>query len=180
MIKHFINLTNGIEALLYNAPDGIGFIRIQSTACEQKRWDFILQDLDNNFLMWLAIGAECVVIDFGANKNVPRAIYQGLEFVRYVLNRRWLGLAIKPIVRGNNVSEYFSEQYDKLSDSTLKKLDYFKKFLLCHEIKLSSIASETCHDGQYEYYKEIIRNNLMKPFMVNLNKNIPELTFADQ
>ena len=55
--KYFINLTNGIEAL--PTVDGdVSFIRIQSTACEQKRWDFLIQDLDNNFYTWLALGYE--------------------------------------------------------------------------------------------------------------------------
>lgn len=65
-------------------------IRIQSTICEQKNWDRLIQDLDYDFLMNLALGHKCVVYDFGAKKPIPRAVYQGLEFVKYVLNSRWL------------------------------------------------------------------------------------------
>lgn len=37
MIYHFINLTNGIEAIEEHHLTDYRFIRIQSTACEQSR-----------------------------------------------------------------------------------------------------------------------------------------------
>lgn len=156
MIVHYVNLTNGIEAI----PElkEFRFIRIQSTACEQKRWDFILQDLDYDFLMNLAIGNTCIVYDFSNKRDVSRAIFQGLEWVRYALNRRWLNRMIKPIVRGHNVSRYFDEVYRQLEDRTKKKLDYFKKFLLTDEIRLQAVCRRTSHDGNYEYYREILAN----------------------
>lgn len=43
------------------------FIRIQSTLCEQKNWDRILQELDYDFLMHAAHGNEIIVYDFRAN-----------------------------------------------------------------------------------------------------------------
>lgn len=155
MRKHFVNLTNGIEAI----PDisyEYSFIRIQSTACEQKRWDFLLQDLDYTFLMSLALGHTCVVYDYGARKNVPRAIYQGLEFIYFALNRRWLGKDIIPVVRGKNVYQYFDECYRELTDRTLKKLDYFRKFLLTDEIRLVVKTAATEHDGDYRWYRDVL------------------------
>ena len=35
------------------------FVRIQSTACEQQRFEAILQDLDSNLLLHLALGHWC-------------------------------------------------------------------------------------------------------------------------
>ncbi|MFL1672138.1 hypothetical protein [Paenibacillus dendritiformis] len=153
--KHFVNLTNGIEVI--PKLDGeYSFIRIQSTACEQKRWDFILQDLDYTFLMSLALGHKCIVYDYGANKPTPRAIHQGLEFVRYVLSRRWFGEILTPFVRGHNVSQYFNGVYRSLSDQTLKKLDYFRKFLRTDQLNLEIITGSTSRDGDYDYYRDIL------------------------
>ena len=65
--KHYYNLTNGLQFKNFNEP--YSFIRIQSTACEQKRWDFIIQDLDNDFLYNLAIGNTCIVYDLSEKKK---------------------------------------------------------------------------------------------------------------
>lgn len=45
---NYINLTNGVEAIpmLKFWNEDYRFIRIQSTICEQKNWDRLIQDLD--------------------------------------------------------------------------------------------------------------------------------------
>ena len=98
---HFINLTNGIEALDKLPPDlqnNVNFVRIQSSKCEANDFYGILQDVDHNLLFHLATGAECVVYDFGSrgsqwpgaeDQKVPRAIWWGLEWIRYALTRAW-------------------------------------------------------------------------------------------
>lgn len=154
-MKVYLNLTNGIEYLKY-FKGSFHVIRIQSTACEQKRWDFILQELDYNFLLDLALGKEVVVVDFSAKKQTPRAIYQGLEFVKYVLNRYWLGKEYSPNVRGFNCTDYFNEVYNNLDKRTFKKLGYFKKFLKTDEIKLCTESFMTEHDGDYDYYRNLL------------------------
>ena len=153
---HYLNLTNGIEAMPSLAGQPFRFIRIQFTACEQKRWDFILQDLDCDFLISLARGHECIVHDAGHNGN-PRALWQGLEFVRYALSLRWFGVAPAPIVRKHNVREYFECQYRKLSSRTLVKLGYFRRWLNCKAIKLTAAPSFTARAGDYEWYVEALR-----------------------
>lgn len=153
----YLNLTNGIEFLEISYSLGFNcFIRIQSTACEQKRWDFILQELDYNFLMNLALGKDVLVIDFSAKKEQTRAIYQGLEFIKYVLNKYWLNKEYTPCVRGFNCKEYFEGVYNKLDKRTLKKLDYFKKFLNTSDIKLEGLCFKTEHDGDYKYYSNLL------------------------
>ena len=151
-VKSYLNLTNGIEYLGDIKADG--FIRIQSTACEQKRWDFIIQELDYSFLMDLALGEIVMVHDMGANKETSRAIYQGLEFVKFALNKNWLGKDYIPKVRGFNCYKYFIEVYNNLDKRTLKKLDYFKKFLKTDCIWLLGHSKATIHDGDYTYYND--------------------------
>ena len=161
MVKVYLNLTNGIEFLDNELMQArvYDFIRIQSTACEQKRWDFVIQDLDYGFLMDIALGYDVYVVDFGASKDTSRAVYQGVEFIKYVLNRRWLNTTIVSKVRGNDCSNYFDECYRNLDKRTLKKLDYFKKFLLTESINLYGQSQSTSKDGDYEYYKNILKES---------------------
>ena len=156
----YLNLTNGIEALECLKPANLNasnLVRIQSTACEQKRWDFILQDLDYSFLMSIALGENVTVIDFSAKKENTRAVYQGLEFIKYVLNKYWLNKEYTPNVKGFNCSEYFKSVYDSLDKRTFKKLEYFKKFLKTNEINLKGLCFKTEHDGDYEYYSKLLK-----------------------
>lgn len=136
--KHYYNLTNGLQFKKFNEP--YGFIRIQSTACEQKRWDFIIQDLDNDFLYNLAIGNTCIVYDLSEKKKKTRALYQGLEWIKYVLYRRWFNKNYIPVVNGNNCQKYFSDCYLNLGKRTKTKLDYFKKFLKYDEIRIKKVT----------------------------------------
>ena len=95
-VKHFLNLSNGAEALASLRAAGlpieqIGFVRIQSTHCEQGEFHAILQNLDHNLLMHLALGFECRIYDFGVRQPpyVPRAMWWGMEWSRYALSRLW-------------------------------------------------------------------------------------------
>ena len=66
-VAHFVNLTNGIEALpllrALNVP--FAFCRVSSTACEQQRYDALLAGLDANLLAAAALGRTVLVWDFG-------------------------------------------------------------------------------------------------------------------
>lgn len=163
---NYINLTNGVEAIpmLKFWNEDYRFIRIQSTICEQKNWDRLIQDLDYDFLMNLALGHKCVVYDFGARKPVPRAVYQGLEFVKYVLSRRWLDQEYitnvnrsKNQEKKNNCNDYFYRCYQRLEDRTKKKLDYFLPYVIAKEINLECVTDCTQHDNDKEFYREILR-----------------------
>ncbi len=158
--KVFINLTNGIEAIdKYNLdPDNVSFLRIQSSHCEGHSWDRMLLDLDNNLLMHLALGYECIVYDFGAHTEYSKAVYIGLEWIKYCLNRRWFNRIAKPIVKGKDISNYFEVEYAKLSKYAKKKIDYYKKFLLTDEIKLNGISTITEHDNKNEYYIDLVKD----------------------
>lgn len=159
--EFFINLTAGLEYLTFeNYLLWLGrkpqFIRIQSTQFERKLLEKALQDLDNNFLMKLAIGKTCVVLDCTSRKlkgNVSRACWQGLEWIRYCLERIWFKRKIKCDM-GMHV--HFEREFNKLSKFTLKKLKYYRKFLKCDEVSLEYLCEPTIHDGDDEFYKKIV------------------------
>lgn len=161
MKRYYLNLTNGIEFL--ENPDfnkDYRFVRIQSTACERHLWDKLLSELDYNFLLDLALGNEVIICDTSAHKTISRALYQGVEFIRFVLYKVWLNKDIIPYVRNQNCNDYFQAEYKKLNNKTLSKLKYLRKFLNTDELKITCISFNTKHDGDYNYYKNIlIKNN---------------------
>ena len=152
----FVNLTNGIEAIKQYSLTEYRFVRIQSTACEQKRWDFILQELDYGFLMALALGAKCVVYDYSNKRRTPRALWQGIEWIKYALNRAWFDRKIVPAVRGHNASNYFDGWYRQLGARTKAKLRYFVRFLDTDEIRLDIVGGRTDLDGNYPQYAKMV------------------------
>lgn len=161
--KHFINLTNGIEYIPELKNVDYSFIRIQSTACEQKRWNFIIQDMDNNFFMCLALGYKCHIYDCGARKIIPRSFYQGIEFIKFALEKNWFNRSNKVVIKRSNRIErdctnYFNEIYKGLSRNTLNKLKYFRKFLQCDNINIVLHCKSTSNDNS-DYYKNIIRES---------------------
>jgi hypothetical protein len=78
--RHFANLTNGLEALPGLAAAGLpaGFVRLQSTRCEQGLLADLLADLDAGLLFALAAGIPCLVHDYGSRnkkRGAPRAVW---------------------------------------------------------------------------------------------------------
>jgi hypothetical protein len=157
--KIFLNLTNGIEALeKFNLNiDDVNFIRIQSTHIENAAFDKLLLTLDSNFLMSLALGYDCLIYDFGANNSTSKAVYYGLEWIKYVLNIRWFDRLETPYIKEKNVAKQFAEHYKKLDKKTKKQLDYYRKFLLTDKLKLRAITEATKNDNQPNYFLDIIQ-----------------------
>ena len=82
--KHFVNLTNGVEAVPVLQKNSVpfGFIRVQSSQCESQAMEKVMLELDSSFLIALALGWPCVVWDFGSRnrpgvplEGVPRAAW---------------------------------------------------------------------------------------------------------
>jgi hypothetical protein len=74
---HFINLSNGVEALPMLEGVPTSFVRIQSSHCEANNFNGILGGLDSTFLMYLAMGHDCYIYDFGSRnkkRKAPRAV----------------------------------------------------------------------------------------------------------
>lgn len=163
MVKHYINLTNGIEAIPEYNLSHYSFIRIQSTACEQHLWDRLLQELDYDFFMNVALGIECVIYDYGTRKPVSRAVYQGVEFIKFVLNKFWYGVTDEVFITRSrnsahkvNVTDYFNKAYYSLSEQTRTKLKYFQPFL-GGKVNIRCITSSTTHDNDKEFYAQILQ-----------------------
>lgn len=153
MKKVFLNLTNG---LLYEDRFD-GFIRIQSCHCERKVWDRVVSEMDNNFLMFLALGYDVVVVDYSARKNIPRSLYQGLEFVWFAVQKAWDIPVESAFVKNANCIDYFTEEYKKLSKHTIKKLKYYRKFVNDPK-KPTVITGRTDKDGDYNFFTELSKN----------------------
>ena len=178
--RHFINLSNGAEALeiLHNAnipPESISFCRIQSSHCEAQDFNGILTNLDHNLLMHLALGYECRVYDFGSRGNlwegedaapvqkyVPRALWWGLEWSRYALAQLWKledAESAPPLLRGVNVESMFKSKLDALPKPLNKKLKYYRSHLapgLTSLDHLKGYYTGTVLDGNKEAYREML------------------------
>ncbi len=156
--KIFINLTSGIEALTkYSIPlDNVSFIRIQSSHCEAHKWEDILAGLDDNFLMHLAMGFKCIVYDFGSQTNNSKALYIGLEWIKYFLSRRWFRRDYKPVVRGKIISNYYEKEYEKISRKAKRRYDYYRNFLFTEELDIEAISSKTENDNKKDFYRSLI------------------------
>ncbi len=145
-LKSYLNLTNGLNylSILKDKVDlsNADFVRIQSTACEQKLWHKILVELDYNFLVDIASGNQVFVFDTSACKNKSRALYQGLEWVKYFLNRYWFEKEYIPIVNGYNCTSYFNECYEGVIKipEVKSKYKYLKKFIMTDNLKIYSIS----------------------------------------
>ncbi|GLC37623.1 hypothetical protein PLESTB_001666900 [Pleodorina starrii] len=131
--RHFVNLTNGIEALpmLEELQLPYSFVRIQSTACEQQNLEALVSELDANLLISLALGHCCLVYDCGSRgrDGTPRALWYGLEFVRYTLSKLWLRQPCPALLRGKNVARNFDAHIRSFRQSTVRRLQYYSKYL---------------------------------------------------
>ena len=120
--KLFVNLTAGLELLRYvPAPyqAGIGFCHLRSTHLERSAYEHLVRDLDCGLLFNLACGVHCAVLDAGSAREdgVSRAVWQGLEFVRYLLSSRWLGRPTQPAA-----APQFARHARELSDVARRKV----------------------------------------------------------
>lgn len=160
--KRFVNLTSGFEWLGHGlVPDG--YVRIQSTWLEQKRFWPVIHDLDYAFLLAIAMGHDVMVYDTSAHKQESRAIYQGLPWIDYVLNRVWLDNADRvPWVRGHNVQDYFDTMFwinDPARDMAMRKLKYIARITGPTRVSIKGMCARSDHDGQYEWYSNKLKEN---------------------
>ena len=158
---NFLNLTNGIQALEDYGPNVLrpySFLRLQSTWCEQKRWADVLAALPDDFLVRAALGEEILVYDYGAHADVPRAVWQGLEWVKYALCRRWYEREYIPEGRAGPMRRYFAVQYEELDIRILTRLAYFGKFST-GVLDIRARTGRSRYDGQYEALASILRRH---------------------
>eukprot|EP00931_Biecheleriopsis_adriatica_P056115 TRINITY_DN33257_c0_g1_i1.p1 TRINITY_DN33257_c0_g1~~TRINITY_DN33257_c0_g1_i1.p1 ORF type:complete len:330 (-),score=54.82 TRINITY_DN33257_c0_g1_i1:13-1002(-) len=176
-VKHFINLSNGVEAIkdLIAAgvdPESLCFCRFQSTFCEKRNFLGLLDNVDHHMLLHLALGYECRVYDLGSRGNrwlveetgkgervyVPRAIWMGLEWIRYVLSRSWRLPEKTPMVKGRNVLAQFEQLWREVPMAMRTRFKYYRKVLTpeLQELKLYGYYSKAKHDGQPEVHRDML------------------------
>ncbi|KAL1503986.1 hypothetical protein AB1Y20_010402 [Prymnesium parvum] len=194
-VKHFINLSNGIEALeplarAGLAADSVSFVRVQSSHCEARDFDGILSSLDHNLLMHLALGFECRVYDYGSRGNVwenargeaelrfvPRALWWGLEWARYALHTLWRLPPARepPTLRGVNVQSLFDAQMRKLPKPLGKRLKYYRPYVAADlaELRLRCFYAETDLDGNREAYGAMLRRYASRAAVSELTHGPP-------
>ena len=153
----FINLTNGLE--LYNesfTDVKYNYVRIASTDLEQHNFNRVIADLDYNFLFALATGQKVLIIDYSSKKLISRALFQGIPFLLYCLNKEWFDKTEKTFVRNMNVTKYFDEEYKKLTDESLRKIRYFKKLVTTTKLDVYCYCGKSTIDGKYNEFKKIL------------------------
>eukprot|EP00873_Tetraselmis_striata_P034331 jgi/Tetstr1/454595/TSEL_041489.t1 len=165
---HFLNLTNGLEALpvLHQAGLPYGFCRVQSTACEQQKFEQLMNEIDANLLMSLAAGHCCLVWDYGSRNRkraVPRAIWYGLEFARFALNKEWLARDTDAYLRGVKVTDQFAKHLKGFSRSTKRRIRYFRRYVPAGavEVRLYGVYQATEHDDDWEYYRDLFHSHCL-------------------
>ncbi len=173
-IHHYLNLTNGLEAtprlVEHVPPSHISFVRWQSSHCEASRPDLLLRDLPTAMLLQLAQGRCVLVYDFGSRnkkRGVPRALWMGLEFVKWALGRVWFGRAAwsektngSVWVRGANVQQAWEDIWRRMDPQLMKKLKYYRRYLredMRPDIQLYGVYADTTHDSDAGYYLEMAR-----------------------
>jgi hypothetical protein len=138
-------------------------------------WYKFFIDIDHNLLLWLALGTECRIYDFGTNKSVSKTIYKGLPILEYCLNKYWLNYEMKKVLIGRNPTnqkqyveneiykKYFEFHNEKTLDTKIQittKFKYYRKFLNCSRIKLTGVSKATSHDSDTNFYKNILNQTL--------------------
>lgn len=153
---YYLNMTNGLE-MINHYPDP-HFIRIQSSHIESKAYDTLFMQLDSDFLMNLALGNCCVVIDASQKDRIPKSIRIGLPIIKYVLYRCWVSeepLCV-PLSKTLMNPEYLESIYNSLSYATKTKLKYFRKFLLTRNLDIMSYSHVTKNDGKYDVFRKLM------------------------
>lgn len=95
---------------------------------------------------------------------MPRALWYGVEFIRYALNRAWFDREVDCHLRGYNVTKQFREHYSSFSKPTMRRLSYFAKYINreeTHDIQLIGVYKSTTHDDDFPYYKSLAHQYLL-------------------
>lgn len=128
---HFLNLTNGLACRAHVKDPR--YLRIQSTWCEQKRWNDVLWTLSDDLLMHLASGDTVVVHDVSERLRVTRACWQGLALATFVCASVWChedtaGEMIARSRTGMDMIPYFRRVFHDLDDRVIKRIEYYRRY----------------------------------------------------
>ena len=179
-IRHFINLTNGVEAIPRLLACGvkeseINYVRIQSTHCESRNYNGILENLDSTFLMNLARGNICLLYDYGSRGTgkligendekfgIPRSYWLGVEWIRHALANIWNlseSCGEKRYVRGYNSANHFNEQVQLIPKTLRRRLKYYRSFLVTENLHLYPIYKRTLHDSNKQFHIDMMTESM--------------------
>lgn len=167
----YVNESNGIQALPMLSELGVParFCHIRSTHFERKQSSDALLELPDDMLLSAALGEWILVIDYGARKDRSRAIWQGVPYVSYVLNRLWLEIVPDKVLvfpRSNakpvpqDVTRVFAEWYGKVGAKQRSKLmpfaDIAKERLSgTGGVHVEGTSAATTHDNDKLYYARL-------------------------
>ena len=173
--RHYVNLKNGIEALPTLVRElGVrdhGYCRVQSSLLEAGNVERMLSELDAALLLDLALGRAVFVWDLGSRDVVkgrgnPRALWYGLEFVRYALRKMWfpdtdVARDAIAVTRGKRVDKEWDRRLSALDRSTKRKLRYYAQFIPEHvtDVRLIGVYRATTHDDDAAFYRDVLHAN---------------------
>lgn len=199
--RHFINLTNGIEALpqiaSLTSKDQVRFTRIQSSHCESGAYDKLLSSLDTELVFSLACGRDCYIYDFGSRnraRGVPRALFLGVEFIKWSLAYLWFSpdnsrVPNRVLVRGKNTVPFWQDEIMayKISKDTKKKLRYFTPFVRemgVDAVKLHGVYGRVsdidgCKDIHVKMVREWLENEQEEKDMLDFESWLERFRFAE-
>ena len=173
---YYLNLTDGIEAGSVLLDLGIDPLRIRfSSVCssyfERKSLDGAIGRLGADFLMELALGSACCLVDFGTKRELSRAVYQGVPFVKYCLERNWFDISPHSVfitprsssAEEHDVADLYGRWYHGLDRSTKGFLRRFKKYARnrsdgSKDVRLFGVSTSTSNDGHPDYYISLARS----------------------
>lgn len=174
----YINLTTGLEQLkgfqeeFKDEEAEFHFSHLQSTHLEQANYKAFLNSVDNDMLMYLALDWPILFVDSGSRHKdgIPRTIYQGLQFLKYVCARMWFSIDDKDFcrIKGYNGHKFFQGKYaeifinsDTKDNQLYKKFKYFKKYAVPREyFNLIGTSQISEFDGKPQAYLHIISEYL--------------------
>lgn len=164
----WVNLTNGIEVVRgldsYNCP--YNFCRFQSTSFEQRNWIAAIDSMPDDMLVNLAVGKPQTIIDFGANKNCPRALRQGIPIAAYIIARAW-GIETDDKLRifsrdGKNIVTVDDDTrmniLRSMTHRQCSRLNYFKKYVCTDKLEFTLLCGKTTHDNDYDFHVDMLHN----------------------
>lgn len=176
---HWVNLTNGVEmlpALSSQVPNHlIRFTRIQSSHCEAGAYDKLLQNVDNDMLLSLAVGRPCLIYDLASrnkNRGVSRALFLGLQFIRWAIAYLWFGadpqtqhlVPSQVSIRGKNAVPFWRQSVlpYRVAKDTKKRIRYFMPYVSemnTTNVKIYGIfGMPTSLDGCIAIHSKFIRD----------------------
>ena len=163
--KIWLNLTNGLELAPYLVTNGVPFdvCRFRSCSFERADWGAAIDSMPDDMLMRLALGQRQVIVDCGANRPCSRAMRQGIPIAVRMLSNAW-GLDMDEHMwmfdrngKAMQCDDDFARCAMRLNRKQRRRLEYFSKYLNTDTINITMFCSSTVHDGDYDYYTEILR-----------------------